>query len=1120
MSDIGSVPRDAHRLSCLGPFAFTSPTGTKLGFRTRKQMALLLVLARRPGEPVLKEQLLDLLWSEDEEAGARHSLSQSVSLLNKAFGSEAVTSPDKDQLSLREGIVWLDVTAFEALVAARRHSEARALWRGNLLDGFRVRRAPNFERWAESERQRLARLIRGVLRAAADAERGAGDWAAMRQTADALLELDGLDEDAMLVQLESLVLLGDRTAALRRYREFENLLRAELGAEPGPRLRAWSRRQLRGEVYDAGADARATPVQVHEDPVIPTMRPVYGRREEFATLWQTWESACAGGGSFVLLRGPAGIGKSALAVKLANQVHVAGGAVVLVRCFRTEKSVPFAPISALVRQLSRLPGFVALNPLWIGELSRLAPELRERFPGIPQPMEIDDSARARLCDASLQAAASIAVEQPLLVVVDDLQDADEATLALLHYFGRQASSQPALLLGIARSPVGDGDFERVFVATARTAGFVRVLELGALPDEEIRRVVQQVLAQRGLEAPPRTLELVAAAAQGNPLQAIELAVALPGRDGRLAEEWLAGIGAAADQGVESFERTAAERLAQLPDDARLLAGTLALAGRPLSDYDLAAVTALPTSALASAISTLEAVHFIRRTGATLAFAHERYRSSAEAAVPAAGRRATHLALARFLVKSAAGSPVARYEVAFHYAGAHRLREARANALAAGRYAASVGAVRERAAALELARQVTSGYDGRLAADLAGCYLDLKEFDRLDALCAEARATTGLEAGLAEEFRLLEIAAEYHSGREPLLKVQAELEQLLASAGPAFRKTASACNLLMRTADKTGRHAAVKRVARKLRREAGSDRGQPSPYALFASAYVIAKYYWPERALALLEKASLLAAEAHDWGLEHSCRDGIGVVLMQLGRYDESISRYRLGLALARKTLDPLAEATSLNNIANVQMAKGAFGVAAELLDESARIDAHFPRWPFRLYRYYNRGILALLDGDIDAALSDLRLVRDRSADADLWPISVSACAALGVCSVRRGDFGTLRSLRLELDKIAEGRARSLSERWVVEATVAWDTAVNLGQWERARTDVERALRELRRRDVDHWLRLRLEWIALQEHVAGVRLPSDREDLAMAARSFGASAVERAALPTAPPASAE
>jgi len=1108
MGESAGVRDPTFRLSCLGPVGLRSPDGAKLPFRTRKQTALLLFLARRPGVSVPKAQLLDLLWSDDDEASARHSLSQSVSLMNKSLGSEAIAPAGTDQLALRPGVVWLDVTAFEEHVKGGRPREARALWRGNLLEGFPIQRADGFERWAEGERQRLARAMREVLAELVEAERASGAWGAMRELAEELLALDPLDEGAMLAFLEGLVLLGDRTLALRRYREFETLLAAELAAEPGPPLRAWAQRQRRGE----GVDSPAAPAQVSETPVLPVVQPVYGRHAEFATLWEAWEAARSGRGSCVFLQGAAGIGKSALAAKLANQVHVSGGAVCLVRCFRSEKAVPFAPISALVRQLSRLPGFVAVNPLWIGELSRLVPELRERFPQAPQPMAIDDSARYRLCDAALRAAECVADELPLLLVVDDLQDADEATLALLHYFGRQVGAQPTVLLGVHRAPSGNVDFDRAFVETARSAGFARFLGLGALGGEEIARIVQQVFARRGLEAPAALLARLSTAAAGNPLQAIELALAIPAQEGRADPLWLDGVERAAGTEGAAFEQTAAERLGQLTEPARQVASVLALAGRPLTDYDLAAVTRLPTSALASALLSLEAAHFVRRSGPALAFTHERYRGSAEALVAPEERRAIHRAMAHFFARSAAGNPAARYEVAIHYAGAGRAKEARTHALAAARYAASVGAVRERSAALELARSVSGAYDGRLAADLGACWLDLKEFERLDALCAEALGRSDLDRDLRDEFRYLSIAADVHAGRAPLLGVQAALEGLLAETGPRFARDLDARNLLMRTADKTGDHRVVKRIARELRRRSAPSGGaSPSAHSLFASAYVMAKYYWPERALPLLEEASRLAQEEQNWDLEHLCQDGIGTVLKYLGRYDEALAQHHCGLALARKTLNPLAEAASLNNIANVEMAKGSFDRAAAVMRESAKIDACYPRWPLRLFRYYNRGILQLLTGELGAARADLQFSLEEALNIDLWPTALCACGALGLCAVRQGDFSTLARRRRQLEQIAGTRLHTLPERWTVEATLAWDTAMNRGNLPSAVAMGERASRELERRDVDNWLRLDLELTEMQEKCGASRLQAQRARLALHAAEHHALGVQRAAL---------
>jgi DNA-binding SARP family transcriptional activator/tetratricopeptide (TPR) repeat protein len=1108
MSDPTGVHDRTFRLCCLGPPVLHAPGGAKVLFRTRKHTALLLLLARRPGVAIPKSRLLDLLWSDDEEASARHSLSQSVSLVNKALGCEAIGPAGRDQLSLRDGLVWLDLVAFEQHLRAGRPRDARGLWRGNLLEGCPVRRAPRFEEWVESERQRLARAMREVLSGLLEAERSTGEWGAMRELSEELLALDPLDEGAMLALLEVLVLTGDRTGALRRYHEFEAQLRADLGAQAGPRLRAWAQRHRQGQP-ELPPPGPSVPARVSETALPPAAQPVFGRHEEFAALWEAWESARSGQGACVLLHGPAGIGKSALAGKLANQVHVSGGAVCLVRCFRSEKSVPFAPVSALVRQLSRLPGFVALSPMVIGELSRLVPELRERFPDAPQPMAIDDSARYRLCDATLRAAECVADEQPLLLVADDLQDADEATLALLHYFGRQASSQPTVLVGIHRTPSGDADFDRAFVDTARSAGFARPLALGALAEEAIVRIVLHIFARRGLDAPPDLLARLADAAAGNPLQAIELSLAIPAQGGRPEATWLEGLEDGDGSEGGAFEQTADERLAQLPEEARKVAGALALAGRPLTDYDLAAVTHLPTSSLASALLALEAAQFVRRGETTLAFTHERYRARAEAAIPAEGRRAVHRALARYLASSAAGNPAARYEVASHYAGAGRPAEARTHALAAARYAGSIGALRERSAALELARSVADGYDGRLAADLGSCYLDLKEFDRLDALCAEAGAHADLDRDLRDEFRYLAIAADHHAGRAPLRQVQTALEALVAAAGAGFARAADAHNLLMRTADKTGDHRAVKRAARELRRRpAAGDRGRRSAHALFASAYVIAKYYWPERALPLLETASRLAQEEQDFGLEHMCRNGAGAVLKQLGSYGESIENYRVALALARKTLDPLAEATTLVNIAVSEMARGNFIEAATQLLKSAAIDNRFPRWAFRVYRFHNHGVLLLLSGEASGAEREFTRALDLSLQMDLWPTSALALAGQALCAQSASNDVQVHERCDAIRACLGGRSKVLHDRWMIEAALAWD-ALWQGQ------DVARELRrlepirmELRKRDIDSWLRLELEVVRLREAAEGHRHDSTRELLAAEAKRYGAAAMRR------------
>jgi DNA-binding SARP family transcriptional activator len=1094
---------------CLGPVTLTGLDGRRLAFRTRKQTALLLLLARRPGHPTARDRLLELLWSEDPPDRARHSLSQSISLINKTLGCEAIAAAGKERVALADGVVRLDASEFESLATRGEHQAARALWRGPLLEGLWVPRAPNFELWLDDERRRLARLMRELLKELIEERRTEGDWKGMRGTAEALLELDALDEPAMLAYLEALALGGDRTLALRRAREFEARLKEELDAEPGPELRAWIKRFRRSDDLQLGTISRVLASRVSEPLVLPSGRPVFGRAAEFANLWEAWESARDGQGRFVILEGPPGIGKTALATKLVNQVHVSGGAVCFVKCFKSEQSVPFAPVSAIIRQLSRQPGFVALGEVWIGELSRLVPELRERFPNAPQPMAIDDSARHRLCDGTLQAAECVADEQPLLVVVDDLQDADEATLALLHYFGRQAAGLPIVLMCVARSSTEATGLQRTFFDTARHGNLARFLVLGALADADIVRIVQQVLAERGLDGPDWALADLAAHAAGNPLHAIEAALAVPERGGMSVEEWHAELRRHVGEGVEPFERTSAERLWSLPDAARLVASALAIAGRSLTEYELAAVTELPPSELASAIFALEGAQFVRRIGANLTFAHEQYLRSAEGLSGEDERRAIHLRLARHLAKSAAANPAARYEVARHYRGAGRLADARAQALAAAKYAGSMGAVREQASALELALEVTEPYDWKVAADLGACYLGLKEFEKLESLCARTRRGSSLSRNTSADFAYLEIAASHDRGQLTLAQVREALARLLDEHQQNFGTRLSALGLLMRTAEKMGDRMEVRMIARDLRRRTRSN-SDPNlaTHALYASGYVLAKYYWPQKALPLLQRALRQAQAQKNWGLEQQCRAAVGAVFRQCGDYEQSIRESEFGLALARRVLDPQAEANALSDIAVAQIALGNYTEAERRFTEASAILERYPSWPYRAYHLCNQGVLALFKDTLDVARRTYQEAFDSASRIGLWRMAVIASSGLGLCAQRAGDLQGLHAACETTRRLGGRRYKAMNDRAIIEVALAWDLVLNLGRREEAIQELQRAARDLARRDVDHWLRVEEELISIQEYVSAARDSAARARLVGLSKMYKAKAYER------------
>jgi len=483
---------------------------------------------------------------------------------------------------------------------------------------------------------------------------------------------------------------------------------------------------------------------------------------------------------------------------------------------------------------------------------------------------------------------------------------------------------------------------------------------------------------------------------------------------------------------------------------------------------------------------------------------------ADATLDDAGRRDLHRLLATVLAESAARNPAAQMEVALHLERGARPTEARAHALAAAAFAGSVGALRERAEALRLAKRVSGALDGAVAVALAVCYLELREFDQLAWLCSETAQQPDLPDEIRNEFRYLQIAADQHSGRVPLHDTCIALKELLSSeSGSEFAHRRDAMTLLMRTADRTGDVLLVRNIARAQRRlPVGGTK--PSAQALFSAAYVFTKQYLPLRAFPLLEIALRQAEAEQNWELAHACRDGLGICLKQLGRYSDSMEHFSHNLAFARRTLNPQAEATSLVNIAVTEMAMGSYDRAATHLDESAQIDAQYPKWPGRPYRIDNQAELALEIDRVTDAAAGFESALDSALSMQLWRLSVSASAGLAICAVRLGDYKCLGTYARRIESLLSDRAQSMAERWKVEGALAWDTSVNRGEPDCAAVRLRSARRELSRRDVDHWLWLELETIHLQEFLTGATDVVARQTLAELGRRYCASGIVRQA----------
>lgn len=247
--------------------------------------------------------------------------------------------------------------------------------------------------------------------------------------------------------------------------------------------------------------------------VLLTGPPTVGRDRELALLCRAVTEVGRGHGGAVFILGEAGIGKTRL-LREAEVAGVGAGAVVL-RGRAGNPSAQFRPLAealfSVLRQ-SGVPDDPELVP-YRSALSRLVPEWRvRRVPGADDSLLVLAEGVLRLCARLGQAGGCV-------VLLDDLHDADEDTLAVVDYLANNVADEGVLLVGTVRaSPGAAVDLAR---ATGRRDN-ATVLELSRLDDDAVRELAAGCLAVAPAAVPEDVLSQLVADAEGNPFYVEEL----------------------------------------------------------------------------------------------------------------------------------------------------------------------------------------------------------------------------------------------------------------------------------------------------------------------------------------------------------------------------------------------------------------------------------------------------------------------------------------------------------------------------------------------------------------------------------------------------------------------
>ncbi len=461
-----------------------------------------LALAPAPGIP--RDQLAGIVWPEAMPrtwaSALRTHVSKVRSLVTTVVGAgETVVSGDSGyQLVLPEGVsLAVDIDqADRALDAARRalaRAPAEAL---HLATAAAERVRPPFlpghpGRWADDIRSHLDDVLVGALELVSQAATALGDGPRAVAAAEDAVKQAPLRESAHRALMAALDAAGNRAEALRVYQRLRRVLADELGVDPSPDTEA-AYLALLGPAppsRPARTDARDDlSVMVGGARLGATQAPFVGREPELAVLADAWKQAVGGARHVVVVSGEAGIGKTRLTTEAARRVQQDGGLVLFGRCDQ-EAIVPYQPV------VEALDGLVAATPA--DELPFLddeaMAELGTVLPSLDRPRRPAGPDRARLFRAVTDLVAAVATQRPLLVVLDDMQWADDDTLLLVRHLLRRSRDAPILVVAITRDhDLRPGHALADIVHSLDRDGWVRRLQLRGLDESDVRDLLAQV----------------------------------------------------------------------------------------------------------------------------------------------------------------------------------------------------------------------------------------------------------------------------------------------------------------------------------------------------------------------------------------------------------------------------------------------------------------------------------------------------------------------------------------------------------------------------------------------------------------------------------------------------
>jgi DNA-binding CsgD family transcriptional regulator len=686
-----------------------------------------------------------------------------------------------------------------------------------------------------------------------------------------------------------------------------------------------------------------------------------GRESECERLEELLDRARVGRSGALVIRGEAGIGKTAL-LDYAAETAAEGMTVVRALGVESEAELEFSALLDVCRPLlDHLPEI----PEPQAAALRAALDLG---PGV-------DVDRFAIGAATLGLLAAAAEANPLLVLVDDAQWLDPSSGDALFFATRRLQADRVLVVCAVRE--GEG-------RPLETRGIEAMTLTGLSPDEAARLLGQQA------EVPPEVSERLYEATGGNPLALIEL-------PSLLTPEQIAGVVPLADplRAGASVERAFARRAEELPDDGRR---ALLVAAVSMSDAMKPLVDALGSLGVdASALEPAEDAGLVQVGGGRFEFRHPLVRSAVYHAALPSERRAAHRALAAAHVDGndaqrawhlAAAALGPDEQVAASLATvAERARERRAHAEAAAALEKAAWLTPDPAKRLErLARAAEDVWDGGDSHDALRL---VAEAEPLGVANADRARLLELRGRIERRVGVLATACDLLLEAESLIGGTDRLEQarILSYAAPA--------------AAGAGELPLALEIARRLRDLAPRDDSFLDAHADEMLGWVLSLSGHHEDARPYLERSVdvFLAAERTTW----LALAIAGMALRFLERLAESDELALRAARMAREE-GPRALLTALELLTLSDVQAGRWALAEARIDEGLELARPLAHADQRL-------LMLMRLATVEAARGDEDRCRVRTEEI------VAGADACGFIAVRPQAQATLGLLELGLQRL-------------------------------------------------------------------------------------------------------